>query len=82
MYDIDSEDCVIIGGRSTPFEISICSIVLVDSGQCKCKRKKLILVLLFPVNLLGDCQILSVVNCLPRICRGVEGVVGEVKSVS
>ena len=24
----------------------------------------------------------NVGNCLPRICRGVEGVVGEVKSVS
>ena len=35
-----------------------------------------------PVNLSGDCQISSVGNCLPRICRGVEGVVGEVKSVS
>ena len=34
------------------------------------------------VNLSGDCQISSVGNCLPRICRGVEGVVGEVKSVS
>ena len=41
-----------------------------------------ILVLLFPVNLSGDCQISSVVNCLPHICRGVEGVLGEVKSVS
>ena len=37
---------------------------------------------LFPVNLLRDCQISSVGNYLPRICRGVEGVVGEVKSVS
>ena len=42
----------------------------------------MIFVLFFPVNLSGDCQILSVGNCLPRICRGVEGVVGEVKSVS
>ena len=42
----------------------------------------LILVLLFPVNLSGDCQMSSVGNCLPRICQGVEGVVGEVKSVS
>ena len=30
----------------------------------------------------GDCQISSVGNCLQRICQGVEGVVGEVKSVS
>ena len=30
----------------------------------------------------GDCQILSVGNCLPRICQGVEGVLGEVKSVN
>ena len=43
---------------------------------------KLILVLIFPVNLSGDCQISSVGNVLLRICQGVEGVVGEVKSVS
>ena len=36
----------------------------------------------FPVNLSGDCQISSFRNCLPRIFRGVEGVVCEVKSVS
>ena len=42
----------------------------------------LICVLHFPVNLSGDCQISSVVNYLPRTCRGVEGVGGEVKSVS
>ena len=42
----------------------------------------LIFVLLFPVNLSGDCQISRVGNCLLRICRGVEGVVGKVKSVS
>ena len=42
----------------------------------------LILVLLFPVNFPGDFQILSVGNCLLRIFRGVEGVVGEVKSIS
>ena len=34
------------------------------------------------MNFSGDCQIASVENCLLRICRGVEGVVGEVKSVS
>ena len=37
----------------------------------------MICVLRFPVNLSGDCQISSVGNCLPRTCRGVEGVVGE-----
>ena len=42
----------------------------------------LIFVLLFPVNLSGDCQISSFGNCLPSICRGVEGMVGEGKSVS
>ena len=44
----------------------------------------LICVLRFPVNLSGDCIISSVrvQNCIPRTCRGVEGVVGEVKSVS
>ena len=44
----------------------------------------LICVLRFPVNLSGDCKIASVRvrNCIPRTCRGVEGVVGEVKSVS
>ena len=38
--EIESEDCVIIGGRSIPFEISSCDIDLVDGGQCKCKRKQ------------------------------------------
>ena len=38
--------------------------------------------LCLPVNLSGDCQISSVGNCLPHKFRGVEGVVGEVKSVS
>ena len=42
----------------------------------------LIFVLPFPVNLLGDCKISSCRNCIPRTCQGVEGVVGEVKSVS
>ena len=42
----------------------------------------LICVLRFPVNLLGDCKISSVRKCIPRTCRGVERVVGEVKSVS
>ena len=42
----------------------------------------LICVLRFTVNLSGDCKISSVQNCIPRTCRGVEGVVGEVKSVS
>ena len=42
----------------------------------------LICVLRFPVNLLRDCKISSVRNCIPRTCRGVEEVVGEVKSVS
>ena len=37
----------------------------------------LICFLRFPVNLSGDCQISSAGNC-----PGVEGVVGEVKSVS
>ena len=41
----------------------------------------LIFVLRFPVNLSGDCKISSVQNCIPRTCQGVEGVVGEVKSV-
>ena len=34
------------------------------------------------MNLSGDCQISIVEKNLPRICRGVEGVIGEVKSVS
>ena len=37
VYEIESEECVIIGGRSTPFEISIFAIDLVDGAQCKCK---------------------------------------------
>ena len=32
MYDIESEDCVIIGGRSSHLEISSCAIDLVDVG--------------------------------------------------
>ena len=42
----------------------------------------LICVLRFPVSLSGDCKISSVKNYIPRTCRGVEGLVGEVKSVS
>ena len=42
----------------------------------------LIYVLRFPVNLSGDCRISSVQNCISCTCRGVEGVLGEVKSVS
>ena len=42
----------------------------------------LICVLRFPVNLLGECKISSIQNCIPRTFRGVEWVVGEVKSVS
>ena len=43
----------------------------------------LICVLRFPVNLSRDCKISSVHvrNFIPRTCRGVEGVVGEVTSV-
>ena len=37
-YDIESEDCVIIGGRSTPFKISSFTIDLIDGVQCKCNR--------------------------------------------
>ena len=40
MYDIEGEDCVIIGGRSTPFEIFSCAIDVVDGVQCKYKRKR------------------------------------------
>ena len=39
VYEIESEDCVVIGGRSTPFEILSCAIDLVYGPQCKCKRK-------------------------------------------
>ena len=42
----------------------------------------LICILRFPVKLSGDCQISSVGNYLPHKCQGVEGVVGELKSVS
>ena len=34
------EDCVVIGGRSTPFVILGCAIDLVDGAQFKCKRKR------------------------------------------
>ena len=33
------EDCVVIGGRSTHFEISGYAIDLVDGAQCNCKHK-------------------------------------------
>ena len=42
----------------------------------------LIYVLLFPVNLSGNCQISSVGNFYRVPAGAVEGVVGEVKSVS
>ena len=42
----------------------------------------LICVLHFSVNLLSDYKISSIQNCIPRTSQGVEGVVGEVKSVS
>ena len=42
----------------------------------------LIFVLRFPVNFSGDCKISSVRNCIPHTFRGVEGLVGEVKSIS
>ena len=42
----------------------------------------LICVLCFPVNFSGNCKISSVRNYIPRTCRGIEGVVGEVKSIS
>ena len=44
----------------------------------------LICVLRFPVNLSGDYKIsnVRVRNFILRACRGVEGVVGEVKSFS
>ena len=40
VYEIEIEDCIIIGGRSTPFDILSCAIDLVDGGQCKCKLKR------------------------------------------
>ena len=38
--EIESQHCVIIVGRSTPFNISSCDINLVDGAQCKCKSKR------------------------------------------
>ena len=40
LYEIESEDYVIIVFRSTSFEISSCAIDLVDGAQCKGKRKR------------------------------------------
>ena len=34
------KDCVVIGGRSTPFEILICAIDLVYDAQCERKSKR------------------------------------------
>ena len=42
----------------------------------------LICVLRFCVNLLGDCKISSVRNCIPQTFQVVEGVLVEVKIVS
>ena len=33
-------DCIVIGGRLAPFEISGCAIDRVYDAQCKCKRKR------------------------------------------
>ena len=41
VYEIESEDCVIIGSRSASFDILSCAIDLVDGAQCKCKCKRL-----------------------------------------
>ena len=39
-YEIENGYCIIIGGRSTPFEISSCSVDLVYGAQSECKRKR------------------------------------------
>ena len=48
--------------------------------SCKCRRKRLLVFYTLSCELVG--RLSNLKNCLPRICRGVEGVVGEVKSVS
>ena len=65
-------DCVIIGGRWTPFEISGCAIDLLDGVQCKCKCKKwfVFYAFLWTCRVTDYFQISSVGNRLPRTCRG------------
>ena len=66
------DDCVVIGVRWTPFDISGCAIDLVDGAQCKCKRKQWFLFYAFLGNcrVTDYCQFSSVGNCLPHTCRG------------
>ena len=65
-------DCVVIGGRWTPFEISGCAIALVDGVQCKCKRKQWFVFydFLWTCQVTGYCQISIVGNCLLCTCQG------------
>ena len=84
MCDIESEDCVIIGGRLTYFEISSGAIDLVDGAQCNVNVN---LDLCFTLSCelvrrltISKSQALEIVYCAHA--RAVEGVVDEVESVS
>ena len=65
-------DCVVIGGRWTPFKISGCFIALVDGVQCKCKRKQWFVFydFLWNCQVTNYWQISSVGSCLSCTCRG------------
>ena len=65
------DDCVVIGGRWTPFDISGCAIDLVDGAQCKCKCKQwfVFYAFLWTCQVTEYCQISSVGNCLLSTCR-------------
>ena len=67
------DDCVVIGCRWTPFEISGCSVELVDVAQCKCRRKQwfVFYAFLWTCRVTDYYQILSVGNFLPHTWRGL-----------
>ena len=66
------DDCVIIRGRWTPFEILGCAVDLVDCAKFKCKRKRWFVFYAFLWNsrVTDYFQISSVGNYLPRTFWG------------
>ena len=67
-----SDDCVIIGGRWTRFEMSGCAIDLVYGAHFKCKRKQwfVFYAFLWTCRVTDYWKISSVGNCIPRTCQG------------
>ena len=77
MYEIESEDGVIIGGRPTPLDISSYAIDLVDGAQCKCKRKPLF----FPCVRSTPFRYMDIVNA-DCLCFGSVSAIPLVSSSS